>query len=304
MMQKITEKSYKPTEMSNISQQIIIDVPPQIRFAPEIIADAKQLEREVYFSELVAKEFMTEPEMLEYKAFLNEFITEDDEPVDNIISEKNQKLLTRSLYASWKPVDANGKPREFVTVANVGIFTRLNPAVSVIVPDVLVSLDVELGANFYEKEMRSYMVWEFGKLPEIVVEIVSNHIGDELTEKVVKYERIGIKYYAVYDPEKFLSDEVLQIFELTKKGYRRRKDSALPETGLRLTLWNGTFENWEREWLRFTDSNGNLLLTGEENSKIEAKRADSAEQRADSAEQRAEKLAEKLRELGLNPNEI
>ncbi|KPA19572.1 hypothetical protein MHK_000211, partial [Candidatus Magnetomorum sp. HK-1] len=29
-------------------------------------------------------------------------ITEDDEPVDNLFSERQQKLLTDTLYANWK----------------------------------------------------------------------------------------------------------------------------------------------------------------------------------------------------------
>jgi len=51
-------------------------------------------------------------------------VTEDDEPVDNILSEKQQRLLAESLYESWTPPpdeDAPNEPRPFWVSANVGI---------------------------------------------------------------------------------------------------------------------------------------------------------------------------------------
>jgi hypothetical protein len=65
---------------------------------------------------------------------VSNLITEDDTPVDNLFSEKQMRLLTNSLYASWKP----GFP--FVSMANVGVWVALNrPPV---VPDVLVTTHV------------------------------------------------------------------------------------------------------------------------------------------------------------------
>ena len=61
---------------------------------------------------------------------LEQLVTEDDEPVDNIFSEKQQRLLTDSLYSSWKR-------RTFLTMANVGLFYAPNK--NPLVPDVLVS---------------------------------------------------------------------------------------------------------------------------------------------------------------------
>lgn len=55
--------------------------------------------------------------------------------------------------------------------------------------------------------------------------------------------------------------------------------------------------NQRLPWLRWWDLDGNLLLTGEE-------RAGKADLRADAAERRAEALAAKLRELGINPEEL
>ncbi|MCP4695694.1 MAG: hypothetical protein GY862_02425, partial [Gammaproteobacteria bacterium] len=46
----------------------------------------------------------------------DDLVTEDDTPVDNLFSEKQQRLLTEALYASWQP----GKP--FAAMANIGLF--------------------------------------------------------------------------------------------------------------------------------------------------------------------------------------
>lgn len=42
------------------------------------------------------------PELAEeYQRAIQAMVTEDDEPVDNLFSEKQQRLLVESLYAGW-----------------------------------------------------------------------------------------------------------------------------------------------------------------------------------------------------------
>ncbi len=36
---------------------------------------------------------------------IESLVTEDDEPVDNLFSAKQQRLLVESLYSSWNPTD-------------------------------------------------------------------------------------------------------------------------------------------------------------------------------------------------------
>jgi hypothetical protein len=53
-------------------------------------------------------------------------------------------------------------PRPFLAQANVGLFPRLRG--KPIVPDVFISLDVEVGPDWTTThEPRSYFFWEFGK---------------------------------------------------------------------------------------------------------------------------------------------
>lgn len=75
--------------------------------------------------------------------------------------------------------------------------------------------------------------------------------------------------------------------------------------GLGLTLWEGQFEEAvTRLWLRWCDSQGRVILTGAEGQEVERQRAEVECQRAETERQRAERLAAKLRELGINPEDV
>lgn len=73
-----------------------------------------------------------------------------------------------------------------------------------------------------------------------------------------------VSYYGVYDPQKYLSDQVLKIFKLTGIHYQETSDTWLEGVNLGLTVWEGEFENVNGVWLRWCDQSGNLLLTGDE----------------------------------------
>lgn len=200
------------------------------------------------------------------RAQIENIVTEDDEPVGNLFSAKQQRLLARSLYASWSPPPSEDQPKErrrFLADTNVGIFFAVHQPP--LVPDFFLSLDVTPHKDWYDKEHRTYFVWEFGKVPEVAVEIVSNRKGGELTGKLKDYARVGVSYYVVYDPNGHLSKDILRVYELGfGKRYLRREDNQLPELGLTLTLWQGVFEDKEDTWLRWCDAEGRLIPTGEE----------------------------------------
>lgn len=224
---------------------------------------------------------------------VSQIITEDDTPVDNLFSAKQQRLLVESLYTSWQ-ID-----RPFVADANVGIYNV--PRDPAIVPDVFLSLDVAIAEDWYAKEHRTYFIWEFGKPPDVVIEIVSNNKGGELDRKLRAYARLRVWYYVVYDPQRLLQDEPLQVYELRLNKYVPKSDAFLDSLDLGLTLWTGVYENKEGEWLRWHDAQGALLPTGAELSALERQRAEQERQRAEQERQRAERLAAQLRALGVDP---
>lgn len=229
-------------------------------------------------------------------------ITEDDEPVDNLFSEKQQRLLTEPLYTSW-PGPGNDRP--FLVTANVGLFmVNQNPA---IVPDVLLSLDVVMPDDWWSMEGRSYAVWQLGKTPDLVVEIVSNTKGHELDEKYRKYEQMRVPIYVVLDPEQQIQAEPLAIYLLNGFSYHPMAKGTIyrfPEIGLGLTLWAGEFEGRWATWLRWTDLAGQLIATGEEQrnrAEQEKARAEQEKARAEQEKARAERLAAQLRAAGIEP---
>ncbi|MFA5504096.1 MAG: hypothetical protein WC423_01630 [Vulcanimicrobiota bacterium] len=71
--------------------------------------------------------------------------------------------------------------------------------------------------------------------------------------------------------------------------------------------WEGEFSAIQSTWLRWATLDGKMLALGSEErtrADEEKARADEEKARADEAIARAEKMAEKLRELGLNPDEL
>jgi hypothetical protein len=86
----------------------------------------------------------------ELRPCLDDLVTEDDTAKDSILAEKQQRLLTEPLYSSW---DAE---RPFVATANVGLFYAIRQPP--LVPDVLLSLDVEAPEDLRPKENRSYFL--------------------------------------------------------------------------------------------------------------------------------------------------
>lgn len=235
---------------------------------------------------------------------ISHLMIEDDTPVDNFQSEEQQRLLVEPLYSS------KALPAPFLAAANVGLFYKLKS--DPIVPDVLLSLGVQRPDDFSQRQNRSYFVWEFGKVPEVCIEIVSNAEGDELalskksqqkgktTSKKEIYAQIGVRYYVVFDPLRQIQSKdemdgaLLRVWTITPDGYPELTPPEgineigqsvwLNAAGIGLTVWEGQFEEEvTRLWLRWCDRDGQIISTGAE---------------------RADRLAERLRAMGVNPDEI
>jgi Uma2 family endonuclease len=266
-------------------------------------------------------------EALAFDLDIEHIVTEDDQPVDNLASEKQQRLLTEALYSyPFHPPEGEF----FLAAANVGVFyaTREPP----LVPDMFLSLDVQVADNWWEKKNRSYFVWEFGKPPDVAIEIVSNRKGKELDRKFRDYAKIGVRYYAVFDPSHQISDMTLQVFQLQDRFYTALETLWLEQVGLGLTLWSGAYEGKIDEWLRWCDRNGQVIPTGAEKAALAKQQAEVAQQQAVAAQQQAEvakqqteeaqlqavalsaaleaeqersqRLSDRLREMGIDPVDL
>jgi len=256
---------------------------------------------------------------------ISHLVIEDDTPVDNFQSEEQQRLLVEPLYSS------KALPQPFLAAANVGLFYKIKG--DPIVPDALLSLGVQRPDDFSQRQNRSYFVWEFGKVPDVCIEIVSNSEGDELklskksqqkgktaTKKDI-CAQLKVHYYVVFDPLRQIQgkDEmnaaILRVWAISLDGYPEitlpeginaiGQVIWLPTVGLGLTVWEGQFEeDVNRLWLRWCDRDGQVIPTGAERAEAERQRAEAERQRAEAERQRADRLADRLRALGVNPDEI
>ncbi len=154
----------------------------------------------------------------------------------------------------------------------------------------------------------SYVTWQEGVNPFVVVELLSPGTEEELGETESKankpptkwkvYEQVlRIPYYIVFS--RYTNE--IQAFHLVGGHYQAvditQGTVPIPELGLSLGLWFGSFRNIDRLWLRWFTLEGELIPVPEEELTV-------AKQEAEAAQRKIEKLAEKLRELGVNPDEL
>jgi hypothetical protein len=198
--------------------------------------------------------------------------------------------------------------RTFIADANVGVFASIYK--SAIVPDAFLSLDIQLPPNFREKRYRSYFLWEYGKPPDVVIELISDLRGEELGSKMRDYAQIGTRYYAIFDPDRHFNSQLLRVYGLRLGVYEELSSHWLPDIGLGLTLWEGAYEGAHDTWLRWCDQHGQVIPTGAEYSEQQRQRAEQASQRAEQERQRAEqerqraeRLIAQLRALGVEPQD-
>lgn len=113
------------------------------------------------------------------------------------------------------------------------------------------------------------------------------------------YEQIlRIPIYVIFHPQ----IAVLEVYFLVEGKYKQQSPDEngrfwIEALGLFLGVWMGRKAELESYWLRWWDKSGNLLFWGSE--LLEQER-----QRAQQAEQKAARLAQRLREMGINPEEL
>lgn len=164
------------------------------------------------------------------------------------------------------------------------------------------------------REMKlSYVIWQEGIVPFLVVELLSpgtqdNDLGlrtGDATGKPVKwevYERIlRVPYYVTFS--RYTNE--MRVFRLVAVRYEELTDHQgrfwMPEVELGLGLWQGTYHGEDRLWLRFYDADGRWIPTPLEQERSEK---EEALEKAETERLKAEKLAAKLKELGVDPKSL
>jgi hypothetical protein len=157
---------------------------------------------------------------------------------------------------------------------------------------------------------RSYVLWKEIVAPLIAIEFVSGDGSEERDDtspftredaKVGKFwvyeQAIRVPFYAIYEVAK----ASVEVYELIANRYQpvvanSRGHYPIAPMGVELGIWLGREGNQTLPWLRWWDNEGNLLLSGDE-------RAEQEKARAEQEKARADRLAERLRSLGIDPEE-
>jgi Uma2 family endonuclease len=153
-------------------------------------------------------------------------------------------------------------------------------------PDVFVVMDVPRG------ERKSWVVWQEGKGPDVVIELLSESTAeaDKTSKKRAYQNQLKVAEYFWFDP--FNPDDWAG-FSLHSSNYEAlvlddQERFVSQALGLTLVRWSGFYAGVEAIWLRWATLEGELLPTWEENLQAETHRAAAETQRAETEAQRAE----------------
>lgn len=139
-------------------------------------------------------------------------------------------------------------------------------------PDFFVVLGVPKG------ERKSWVVWEEGKAPDFVIELLSESTAaaDKNEKKLIYQNQMRVPEYFWYDP--FNPDDWAG-FSIQQRVYQPlavndRQQLVSESLGLALQRSQGNYKEIDATWLRWATLAGELLPTPEEQ---ERQRADTAE---------------------------
>ncbi len=160
--------------------------------------------------------------------------------------------------------------------------------------------DIAVIRGITEPAIRSYRVGVYGPPPQVVFEFASKETWKrDLQEKPDEYDRMGVEEYYAYDPNPSTLSLSRRRGQRLFGWQRDRATGVLHEIPLdgNGRLWSPLLQSYlvpDGTNLRLSDRFGNLRLTEAEE---ERKRAEAERRRADA-------LAEKLRELGIDPDQL
>ncbi len=205
----------------------------------------------------------------------------DDIPVDN----ENQNFIPNVLRFLLEFIWSDRL--DWFYAVNMGIYhtTGANPRVP-IVPDAFLCLGVERRKRSLQEKGRgrsSYVTWEENDIPPILtLEVVSQAYGGEYDDKMQIYARLGVLYYAIYNPEFWRRDQhqPLEVYKLVNGTYQLQIGEPLwmPEIRLGIGRFHYPSALVNQEALSWYDGANTRYLLLEERIAQEQQRADQERQ--------------------------
>lgn len=229
---------------------------------------------------------------LQYLPTAEELPDSDDTPVDNELQILVPALLRSILACLWS------ERQDWFLGVNMGVYYE--PQESAIVPDGFLSLGVERRKS--HRGRLSYVLWEENNVvPQLVLEVVSQTYGQEYSDKQAKYARLGVLYYVIYNPDYSRRDkhDLFEVYRLVEGRYVRQIGEPvwMPEISLGIGRQQGPYEGWKREWLYWYDQEGNRFPSPHE-------RLEQERQRAEQEQRLREELIAKLRDRGIDLDDL
>ncbi len=241
----------------------------------------------------------------------SELLDSDDIPVDNEDQNWIPNVLLMLLKNIW--VDSarprsEGNRTDWFFGVGMGIYHTTGKNVRVpVVPDGFLSLGVARRKN--NKSRRSYILWEENDIsPALALEVVSWTPGGEYDDKKLIYANLGVLYYIIYNPEFWQRDghQPLEIHKLIGSAYQLQSGEPfwMPEIGLGIGRSPEIFPDSQEEVLSWFDESGDRYLRPEEQAAQAKDEVAKAKAEAAQSERWSAALADKLKDLGIDPNSL
>ncbi|MDJ0616342.1 MAG: Uma2 family endonuclease [Calothrix sp. MO_192.B10] len=181
----------------------------------------------------------------------------------------------------WYPVEGDNKTR--------------------VAPDVMVAFGRPKG------DRGSYKQWEEENIPpQVVFEILSpGNTKGEMNRKLLFYDRFGVEEYYLYNPDNnelngwVRREGFLDVVELME-------DWVSPQLQIKFDLSTDGLQIFRPDGQRFFSyvEIAQQVESERQRAESERQRAESERQRADTAEDKAKRYAEKLRKMGIDPEQL
>jgi Uma2 family endonuclease len=144
----------------------------------------------------------------------------------------------------------------------------------------------------------SWVVWdEDGRYPDLIIELLSDS-----TAHVDQNEKKRLYQSTFRTPEYFWFSPATAEFAGFRLTARCYEPIPVNERGWRWSEVLGLFLGVRDGRLRYFEPDGTLVLGPEESALREMQRAEQERERAEQAQARAERLAQRLRDLGIDPD--
>lgn len=201
------------------------------------------------------------------------------ENLEILFAEDNNVFVAGDLL--WYPVEGNNKIRQ--------------------APDAMVVFGRPKG------DRGSYKQWEEANIiPQVVFEVLSpGNRPRKMMEKLLFYQRYGVQEYYIYDPDNFELTGFIRAGDWLEP-IEEMNNWVSPQLGIRFQLSADNLEIYYPDGRRFMTPVEMEQIRQQESQRAEQERqrADDATVRLEQEQQRYQELLERLRERGIDPEQL